>query len=192
MPGALPCLRRGDGADFGYTSGIRSRYLPMPLLDALSTLLSRASRALGLESLDAFPPGHQYARTRWDKAWFDIASDLKPAAIETAMCEAIANTPAAFAHITHPTPRMQRTLLGLIHARLRRGGGAGGAPTELVAMLLDAYASPHTPEALPGLRAAITSTDGYDPSMRVAHLTAFLADMPAAFDVIDSRVSEVR
>jgi hypothetical protein len=164
----------------------------MPLLDTLATLLSRASRALGLESLDAFPPGHQYARTRWDKAWFDIPSDLKPDAIEHAICEAIANTPAAFAHIDHPTPRMQRTLLGVIHGRLRRGAGAQSLPTDLVAMLLDAYASPHTPEALPGLRAAIASTEGYDPSMRVAHLVAFLSDMPAAFDVIDDRVSVAR
>jgi hypothetical protein len=159
----------------------------MPLFDVFSDLLSRASRALGLESLDAFPPGHQYARTRWDKAWFDIPSDLKPDAIERAVCEAIANTPAAFAQIVHPTPRMQRTLLGVIHARMRRGAGPQSAPTDLVAMLLDAYASPHTPEALPGLRAAIASTDGYDPSMRVAHLAAFLADMPAAFDVIEAR-----
>jgi hypothetical protein len=164
----------------------------MPLLDALSTLLSRASRALGLESLDAFPPGHQYARTRWDKAWFDIPSDLKPEAIEHTICEAIANTPAAFAHIDHPTPRMQRTLLGSIHARLRRGAGAQAMPGDLVAMLLDAYASPWTPEALPGLRAAIASTEGYDPSMRVAHLAAFLADMPAAFDIIENKVSEAR
>lgn len=159
----------------------------MPLLDALSTLLSRASRALGLESLDAFPPGHQYARTRWDKAWFDIPSDLKPDAIERAICDAIANTPAAFAHIDHPTPRMQRTLLGVIHARLRRGAGGQSVPTDLVAMLLDAYASPYTPEAMPGLRAAIASTEGYDPSMRVAHLVAFLSDMPAAFDIIEAR-----
>jgi hypothetical protein len=156
----------------------------MPLLDALSGLLSRASRALGLESLDAFPPGHRYARTRWDKAWFDVPSDLKPEAIENTVCEAIANTPAAFAHIVHPTPRMQRTLLGVIHERLQRGSSA---PVDLVAMLLDAYDSPHTPEALPGLRAAIASTEGYDPSMRVAHLAAFLADMPAAFGVIEAR-----
>jgi len=175
----------------GYTIGIRLPPNPMPLLDTLATLLSRASRALGLESLDAFPPGHQYARTRWDKAWFDIPSDLKPDAIDTAMCDAIANTPAAFAHIEHPTPRMQRTLLGVIHERLRRGAGARAAvPTDLVAMLIDAYDSPATPEALPGLRAAIASTEGYDPSMRVAHLTAFLADMPAAFDVIENSVSE--
>jgi hypothetical protein len=75
--------------------------------------------------------------------------------------------------------------LGIIHARLRRGSVA---PTDLVAMLIDAYDSPHTPEALPGLRAALASTEGYDPSMRIGHLQAWLADMPAAFDVIDAPV----
>ena len=158
----------------------------MPLLPVLSDLLARASRALGLETADRFPPGHRYARTRWDPAYFDIASDLKPDAIERAMCTAIENTPGVFMYIEHPTPRMQRALLGVIHARLRRGSGSQAAPADLVAMLIDAYASPDTPEALPGLRAAIESTEGYDRSMRVAHLTAFLADMPAAFDVIDA------
>ena len=157
----------------------------MPLFPALSSLLSRASRALGLESVDAFPPGHQYPRTRWDRAYFDIASDLSGDQMESAICEAIANTPSVFAHILQPTPRMQRTLLGVIHARLRRGATP---PSDLVAMLIDAYDSIHTPEAMPGLRAAIASTAGYDPSMRVAHLQAFLADMPAAFDVIEAPV----
>lgn len=156
----------------------------MPLLHVVSSLLSRASRALGLESVDRFPPGHQYPRTRWDRAYFDIASDLKAEQMENAVCEAIANTPSVFAHVAHPTPRMQRTLLATIHARLRRGGSP---PSDLVAMLIEAYASPHTPEAMPGLRAAIAGTEGYDPSMRVAHLQAFLADMPAAFDVIEAR-----
>jgi hypothetical protein len=154
----------------------------MPLLHVLSSLLHRASRALGLETLDAFPPGHRYADTRWDKAYFDIPSDYKPERIEQAMAEAIANTPSVFGYIVHPTPRMQRALLAVLHARLRR---AGTPPNDLLAMLIDAYASPRTPEALPGLRAAIAGTEGYDPSMRVAHLAAFLADMPAAFDVID-------
>jgi hypothetical protein len=155
----------------------------MPLLEVLSSLLSRASRALGLESVDRFPPGHQYPRTRWDRAYFDVASDLKAGRMEDVVCEAIANTPSIFAYVEHPTPRMQRTLLAIVHARLRRGGTA---PTDLVAMLVEAYASPHTPEALPGLRAAVASTEGYDPSMRVAHLQAFLLDMPAAFDVIEA------
>jgi hypothetical protein len=156
----------------------------MPLLDQIASLLGRASRALGLESVDSFPPGHRHADTRWDKAYFDIPSDYKPERIEQAMFDAITNTPSVFAYIEHPTPRMQRALLGVIHARLRRGGSP---PNDLLAMLLAAYASPRTQEALPGLRAAIASTDGYDPSMRVAHLAAWLADMPAAFDVIDAQ-----
>jgi hypothetical protein len=156
----------------------------MPLLDQLAILLGRASRALGLETVDRFPPGHRYADTRWDKAYFDIPSDYKPERIEQAMFDAITNTPSVFAWIEHPTPRMQRALLGVIHARLRRGGSP---PNDLLAMLLAAYESPRTQEALPGLRAAIASTDGYDPSMRVAHLAAWLADMPAAFDVIDAQ-----
>jgi hypothetical protein len=156
----------------------------MPLLDHLSSLLGRASRALGLETVDRFPPGHRHADTRWDKAYFDIPSDYKPERIEQAMFDAITNTPSVFAWIEHPTPRMQRALLGVIHARLRRGGSP---PNDLLAMLLAAYDSPRTQEALPGLRAAIASTDGYDPSMRVAHLAAWLADMPAAFDVIDAQ-----
>jgi hypothetical protein len=156
----------------------------MPLLDQLTSLLGRASRALGLETIDRFPPGHRYADTRWDKAYFDIPSDYKPERIEQAMFDAITNTPSVFAWIEHPTPRMQRALLGVIHARLRRGGSP---PNDLLAMLLAAYDSPRTQEALAGLRAAITSTEGYDPSMRVAHLAAWLADMPAAFDVIDAQ-----
>ena len=155
----------------------------MPLIDQLATLLGRASRALGFDSADAFPPGHRYAHTRWDKAYFDIPSDWKPERIEQAIAEAIMNTPSVFGYIAHPTPRMQRALLGVIHGRLRRGGTP---PNELLAMLVEAYASPRTPEAVPGLRAAIAATFGYDPSMRVAHLAAWLADMPAAFDVIDA------
>jgi hypothetical protein len=156
----------------------------MPLLDVLSNMLHRASRALGLETVDAFPPGHRYADTRWDKAYFDIPSDYKPDRIEHAMSEAITNTPSVFGTIVHPTPRMQRALLAVIHARLLRGGTP---PNDLLAMLVEAYASPRTPEALPGLRAAIAGTEGYDPSMRIAHLAAFLADMPAAFDVIEAQ-----
>jgi hypothetical protein len=156
----------------------------MPLLNVITSLLGRASRALGLETIDSFPPGHRYADTRWDKAYFDIPSDYKPERIEQAMADAIANTPSVFAYIVHPTPRMQRALLGVIHARLRRGGMP---PNDLLALLIAAYASPRTQEALPGLRAAVAATDGYDPSMRVAHLAAWLADMPAAFDVIDAR-----
>jgi hypothetical protein len=156
----------------------------MPLIPALLDLLARASRALGFETIDSFPPGHAYARTRWDRAYFDIASDLKPDAIERSLCEAIANTPAVFAHIVNPTPRMQRTLLGVIDTRLRR---SCGNPADLVKLLIDAYRSPHTQEAVPGLRAAIADGEGDDMPARVHAVLAFLGAMPAAFDVIDAR-----
>jgi hypothetical protein len=158
----------------------------MPLIDTVSALLARASRALGLETVDRFPPGHQYAHTRWDRAYFDIASDLKPDAIERAMCDAIANTPAVFGHIVHPTPRMQRTLLGVIDSRLRR---ACGAPADLLRLLIDAYDSRQTPEALPGLRAAIERTRGDDGPARFHELVAFLRDSPG-FGVVDAGDSE--
>ncbi|WP_182988241.1 hypothetical protein [Massilia sp. Se16.2.3] len=156
----------------------------MPLMPVLLDLLSRASHRLGLETIDRFPAGHPYARTRWDRRYFDIASDLKPEAIERTMCEAIANTPSVFAHIQNPTPAMQRTLLGVIDTSLRR---SCGAPTNLVALLVEAYASPHTREARPGLRAAIEASAGQDMRERVHATLAYLGAMPAAFDVIEAR-----
>ncbi|QOY96285.1 hypothetical protein IM543_10950 [Massilia sp. UMI-21] len=156
----------------------------MPLIDTVLDLLGRASRALGFETADAFPPGHAYARTRWNKAYFDIPSDCKPEAIEQRMCEAIANTPALFGAIENPTPRMQRTLLGIIEARLRRGQGA---PGDLAQLLVAAYRSPHTIEAVPGLRQAIRATSGYEPHVQANAILAFLADAPAAFGVIEAR-----
>lgn len=155
----------------------------MPLIPVLADLLGRASRALGLETVDSFPPGHQYARTRWDRAYFDIASDLKPDAIEKAMCDAIANTPSVFAHIVNPTPRMQRALLAVIHTRVRR---SCGGPHDLVRMLVEAYRSAHIIEAVPGLRAAIEDTQRLDMPARVHALLAFLADQPAAFGVVEA------
>ncbi|MFC5458831.1 hypothetical protein [Massilia niabensis] len=154
----------------------------MPLTPILLDWLSRASHALGFETIDRFPAGHPYARTRWDRAYFDIASDLKPDAIERSLCESIANTPSVFVHILNPTPSMQRTLLGVIDTRLRR---TCGAPSDLVALLIEAYRSPHTIEARPGLRAAIEATKGQDMRERVHATLAFLGAMPAAFDVID-------
>lgn len=156
----------------------------MPLIPVLLDLLSRASHALGFETIDRFPAGHPYARTRWNRAWFDIASDLKPEAIERSLCASIANTPSVFAHIQNPTPAMQRTLLGLIDTRLRR---SCGAPTDLVALLIEAYRSPYTLEARPGLRAAIEATEGQDMRARVHATLAFLGAMPAAFDVIEAQ-----
>lgn len=156
----------------------------MPLIDTVSDLLARASRALGFETADSFPPGHAYARTRWNKAYFDIPSDLKPDAIEQRMCEAIANTPSLFGEILNPTPRMQRTLLGIIEQRLRRGQGA---PSDLAALLVAAYRSPHIVETVPGLRQAIRDTSGYEPHVQANAVLAWLADAPAAFGVIEAR-----
>lgn len=156
----------------------------MPLIDTVSALLGRASRALGFETADSFPPSHAYARTRWNKAYFDIPSDMKPEAIEQRMCEAIANTPGLFGEIQNPTPRMQRTLLGLIEQRLRRGQGA---PNDLAQLLVMAYRSPHTFEVVPGLRQAIRDTAGYEPHVQANAILAYLADAPAAFGVIEAR-----
>jgi hypothetical protein len=68
---------------------------------------------------------------------------------------------------------MQRTLLGVIETRLRR---SCGAPSDLVALLIEAYRSPHTMEARPGLRAAIEATIGLDMRERVHAVLAFLGD----------------
>lgn len=155
----------------------------MPLIDTVSDLLARASRALGLETIDSFPPGHPYARTRWNRAWFDIASDMKPEAIERALVDAIINTPQAFGQITNPTPRMQRALLSVIDTRRRR---SCGEPVDLVKLLIEAYGSPHTLEAIPGLRRVIEDTSGSEMPERVRAVLAFLNAMPAAFDVIDA------
>lgn len=154
----------------------------MPLLDTVSALLSRASRALGLETVDSFPPGHPYARTRWNKAYFDIASDLSGEQMETAICAAISNTPHIFAHILNPTPRMQRALLAVIESRLRRAD----APADLTHLLINAYRSPHTPDVVPGLRAAIAANAGYDPAIQAHAVLAYLGDTPAAFGVIEA------
>lgn len=154
----------------------------MSLIPLLLDLWSKASHALGFETVDRFPPNHPYARTHWDRAYFDIASDLKPDAIERTLCAAIANTPSVFARIANPTPAMQRTLLGVIDTRLRR---SCGAPTDLVALLVEAYRSPYTIEARPGLRPAIEATAGLEMRERVHAVLAFLGTMPAAFDVIE-------
>jgi hypothetical protein len=156
----------------------------MPIPDFLE-LLKRVSHALGLETIDSFPPDHAYARTKWDRAWFDIPSDMKPDRIERTLCEAIANTPAVFARISHPTPRMQRTLLAAINAVLRR---SCGTPLDLVKLLIDAYRSPYTIEAIPGLRAAIAQADAGDVHAQAHAVLAFLGAMPAAFDVIEAQV----
>jgi hypothetical protein len=156
----------------------------MSLIPILLELLSKASHKLGFETIDRFPSNHVYARTHWDRGYFDIASDLKPEAIERSLCASIANTPSVFAHIVNPTPAMQRTLLGVIDTRLRR---SCGAPSDLVALLIDAYRSPDTLEARPGLRAAIEATAQLEMRERIHAVLAFLGTMPVAFDVIEAQ-----
>jgi hypothetical protein len=155
-------------------------------MNALMDWLKHLSRICGFETADTFPPGHAYARTRWVGAYFDIASDVKPDEIERRICDAIANTPLVFAHITHPTPRMQRALLGVIESRLRQHRRNDAGP--LAALLIKAYQSPHTIECMPGLRQAIAATAGEEAPYRVNALLAFLADdRQAPFDVIEMR-----
>ncbi|QYF93381.1 hypothetical protein KY495_22370 [Massilia sp. PAMC28688] len=136
------------------------------------------NRVCGFDTVDSFPPGHPYARTHWNGAYFDIASDLTPEQIEHSICERISNTPSIFVYIGNPTPAMQRALLSLIEARMRR---SGGVPAELLAMLINAYRSPYTLDAVPGLRAAIVQSDG-----DAQQVLNFLGAMPAAFNVIEA------
>jgi hypothetical protein len=150
----------------------------MPLADTLSAWLSHLSRVCGFETADSFPPGHAYARTRWNPAYFDIPSDMKPDEIERTICAAIRNTPGIFVHVVHPTPRMQRVLIDIIEERQRR---ACGSPTDLAALLVQAYASRHTLEAVPGLRAVIEASQHMDLAERthlvLAHLRQHGADI---------------
>jgi hypothetical protein len=155
----------------------------MPLIPTLLSALAYLSRRCGFETVDAFPPGHEHARTHWNGAYFDVASDLKPEQIERKLCAAIANTPHIFAHITHPTPRMQRALLDVIESRLRR---SCAHPADLVALLIAAYRSPRTVQVIPGLRAAIEACEEETMSERVRQVLDFLGAMPLAFDVIEA------
>ncbi|WP_295998000.1 hypothetical protein [Rugamonas sp.] len=144
--------------------------------------LKYLSRICGFETADSFPPGHPYERTRWNGAYFDIASDVKPDQIESRLCEAIANTPLVFGYIINPTPRMQRALLAVQEQRMRNNRGRA---TELAELLIAAYRSPNTVEVLPGLRAAIEGSRHDEMPERARSLMAFLGTMPSAFDVID-------
>ncbi|GGY10064.1 hypothetical protein GJV26_01360 [Massilia dura] len=152
-------------------------------MTTLIDLFKRLSRALGLDTADSFPPGHAYARTRWNAAYFDIASDVKPDDIERRICDAIANTPLVFAHITNPTPRMQRALFGVLEQRLRLRHEREAA--QLAALLIGAYRSPHIVEAMPGLKAVIAATVHDEAPVRVRAVLDFMAQRDAPFDVID-------
>ena len=154
------------------------------MYETLLTWLKTLSRICGFETADSFPPGHPYERTRWDGAYFDIASDVKPDQIEHRLCEAISNTPLVFGYITNPTPRMQRTLFAILEERMRNNRGRA---SELAVLLIEAYRSPHITEALPGLRAAIQSTEGMEMGERARNLMAFLGSMQSPFDVIEMR-----
>ena len=155
----------------------------MALLDTLGDLLARASYALGLENADRFPRGHAYAHTRWNKAYFDIPSDLKPEQMESIVCAAIANTPHVFGEIRNPTPRMQRALLAVIESRLRRAD----ARADLVHLLIRAYRQPHTPDIVPGLRAQVAGTRHDDIAERARSVMAFLSSTHSPFDVIEMK-----
>ena len=148
------------------------------MLPLLLKALAWISRVCGFETVGSFPPGHAYARTHWNAAYFDIASDVKPDQIDRSICERIINTPTIFVHIVNPTPAMQRALLSVIEARMRR---SSANPADLVGMLVNAYRSPYTLDAIPGLRAAIVACDG-----DVRGVMDFLGAMPAAFDVIEA------
>jgi hypothetical protein len=145
----------------------------------LTNALAYLSRVCGFETVDTFPQGHVYARTHWNPAYFDIASDLKPDQIERSLCDKIINTPIIFVHIANPTPGMQRALMSVIETRMRR---SCGHPTDLVAMLVNAYRSPYTIEAIPGLRATIERNAHEDAATRTQAILEFLA-----FDVIEAQ-----
>jgi hypothetical protein len=147
--------------------------------------LKYLSRICGFDTADSFPPGHPYERTRWNGAYFDIASDVKPERMEQLLCEAIANTPLVFGYIHNPTPRMQRALFAILEERMRNNRGRAG---ELAALLIAAYdASPHVVEVLPGLRAEIAASRAQDGAERARSLMAFLHTMQSPFDVIEMR-----
>lgn len=145
--------------------------------------LSYLSKACGLDSINSFPTGHPFARTRWDPSYFDIPYGTPPERIEAAICTAIANTPTIFSRITNPTPRMQRALLAVIDRSVRYQEGNAG---QLAAMLIDAYVSPYVEDAVPGLRQAIALCAHEQQRERVGSVLYFLANMPAPFDVIES------
>ena len=152
------------------------------MMHILLSWLRRLSRACGFETADAFPSGHPYERTRWNGAYFDIASDVKPDQIEHRLCEAISNTPLVFGYITNPTPRMQRALLAILDERMRNNRGRA---TELAMLLIAAYDSPYITEVIPGLRAAIHGSRGQELDERARGLISYLGSMQAPFDVIE-------
>jgi hypothetical protein len=152
------------------------------MMPILFKWLRRLSHILGFETADSFPPGHPYERTRWNGAYFDIASDVKPDQIESRLCDAITNTPLVFGYISNPTPRMQRALLALLEERMRNNRGRA---SELAALLILAYESPHITEVIPGLRSVVDATRDADMGDRARAVMAFLGSTQSPFDVIE-------
>ena len=144
--------------------------------------LNYLSKICGLDSVSSFPTSHAFARTNWDPSYFDIAYGMKPDQIEQKLSEAIHNTPSIFAHINNPSPRMQRSLLAVLHDSVQRNDGNAA---EWAGLLINAYASRYVQEVLPGLRAEIAGSLGAAPADRVRSLLVFLASMAAPYDVIE-------
>src|SRR6267154_2160771 len=86
----------------------------MPLIPALLQVIAYVSRVCGFDTIDSFPPGHQYARTRWNRAYFDIASDLKPEQIERSLCESITTTLLIETYRSPDTPEAMPGLRAVI------------------------------------------------------------------------------
>jgi predicted nucleic acid-binding protein len=100
----------------------------MPLLDT-PILLDRARQPRArLETVDAFPPGHRYARTRWDRAYFDIASDLKPDAIERSPVRGDRQYAQRVRPHRQPDPAHAARPAGRDRARLRRSAARAERP----------------------------------------------------------------
>lgn len=153
------------------------------MIPILIKWLRRLSHLLGFETADSFPPGHPYERTRWNGAYFDIASDVKPDEIENRLCYAISNTPLVFGYISNPTPRMQRALLAVLEERMRINRGRA---SELAVLLVTAYDEYSLmTEVIPGLRDAIAATRHEEMPDRARTVMAFLSSTQSPFDVID-------
>ncbi len=154
------------------------------MISIFKSTMSYLSKALGLESASSFPVKHIHAHTNWDPSYFDIPYGTKPEEIEHRICNAIDNTPTIFAQINNPTPRMQRALLDVVAERIRHNDRSA---SDLVGLLIHAYASPFVREAFPGLRAEIDASAYEEIGARIRRILSFLLNMQASFNVVDAR-----
>jgi uncharacterized paraquat-inducible protein A len=145
--------------------------------------VSYLSKICGLDSVSSFPADHAFARTHWDRSYFDIPYGMSPDRIEAALCTAISNTPTIFSRIVNPTPRMQRALLAIIDRSVRR---REGNPAQLATMLIAAYASPYMDDAVPGLRQAIELCAHQEQRERVMSVLTFIANTKAPLEAVQS------